>query len=72
MQGTCCTLPGKEVVILRAREGTGMMALLVGFLADLVFSAASSTGGSYRTELNRYMTERGFAPRTGPARPPSR
>jgi len=37
-----------------------IVTMLMGFLADLVFSSATSMRRSYRTDMDRYVAKRGL------------
>ena len=42
--------------------------LVLGLLADLVFESAASTRRGFITQMDRYLTRRGFVPALPPAR----
>lgn len=41
-------------------------SLLMGWLSDLVFDAASANGRQYQSDLHRYMRDRGLLARPAP------
>jgi hypothetical protein len=45
---------------------------MVVLLADVVFDAAASAHRLFGTEMNRYLDERGFTPRTATTESPAR
>jgi hypothetical protein len=46
--------------------------IVMGWLAEVLFEAASASGSQYRSEIRRYLRERGLPTAAEPSKLPTR
>jgi hypothetical protein len=54
--------------VLNSERGDSVMALLLAFLADIVFESAATRRRAFTQEMDRYFEERGLVSAPKPSR----